>query len=101
LAKLLSAIIADQLIYYAEKHSLLPPNLFGRRAKQTASDMVQLLVHQIKSAWRKGKVVSVLFLDIKGAFPNAVNKQLAVNLKNRQVSKKITRYVTNMLYDRS
>ena len=34
LAKLLSAITAEQLMFYAEKHNLLPPNHFGGRARR-------------------------------------------------------------------
>lgn len=101
LAKLLSAIIAEQLMFYAEKYNLLPPNHFGGRPKRTASDAVHLLVHRIKNEWRNGKVVSVLFLDIEGAFPNAVNEQLIHNLRSRRVPSKIIRFVTNMLKDRS
>jgi hypothetical protein len=80
LAKLLSAIVAEQLMFYTEKYNLLPPNHFGGRVKRTASDAVHLLVHRIKNEWRKGKVVSVLLLNIEGAFPNAVNEQLIHNL---------------------
>ena len=100
-AKLLSAIIAEQLMYYTEKFNLLPSNHFRGRACRTASDAVHLLVHRIKGEWRKGKVVAVLFLDIKGAFPNAVNRQLLNNLQSRKVPKKIVQYVANMLRDRS
>ena len=101
LAKLLSSVIAEQLMFYAEKHSLLPLNHFGGRAKRTASDAVHLLVNRVKNEWRRGKVISVLFLDIEGAFPNAVNEQLVHNLRARRVPKKIIQYVANMLRDRS
>jgi ribonuclease HI len=101
LAKLLSAVIAEQLSYYAEKYNLLPPNHFGGRAKRTATDAVHLLAHHIKGQWRKRKVVSVLFLDIEGAFPNAVNEQLMHNLKTRRVPTKLIRYIANMLRDRT
>jgi exonuclease III len=101
LAKLLSAIVAEQLTYYAEKYELLPSNHFGSRPRRTAMDAVHLLVHRIKGDWRKGKVVSVLFLDIEGAFPNAVNEQLVHNLKSRRVPKAIVKFVANMLKNRS
>jgi hypothetical protein len=100
-AKLLSAIISEQLMFYVEHYNLLPANHFGGRAKRTATDAVHLLTHRIKGEWRKGKVIAALFLDIEGAFPNAVNKQLTHNLKSRRVPKKIVSYVTNMLRDRS
>jgi hypothetical protein len=38
-------------------------------------------MYRIKNAWRKKKVASVLFLDIKGAFPNAVPEKLVQNMR--------------------
>jgi hypothetical protein len=101
MAKLLSVVVSKQLMFYAEKYTLLPANHFRGRVKRNAMDMVHLLVHWIRGEWRKGKVVSVLFLDIKGAFPNTVNDQLIHNLRSRKVPTMIIRYVTNMLRDRS
>jgi hypothetical protein len=97
LAKLFSAIITKQLMFYAEKFNLLPSNHFGGRPKRTASNAVHLLVHCIENKWWHGNVVSVLFLDIEGAFPNAVNEQLIHNLQKRRVPSKIIRFVANML----
>ena len=101
LAKVLSVIIAKQMMYYAEKHNLLPPNHFSGRVKKNATDVVHLLVHHIKGQWQKEKVVTALFLDIKGAFSNAINEQLIHNLKSRWIPSKIIKYVANMLCDRS
>jgi hypothetical protein len=43
IAKLLLAIIAEQLMFCIEKHSLLPHNHFGGRAKWTTLDMVHVM----------------------------------------------------------
>ena len=99
--KVLTAILAEQLMYYAERHSLLPENHFGGRKCRNATDAVHLLVNKIKNAWRKGKVVSVLFLDIEGAFPNADNVQLIRNLTKRKIPQDLVAFVANMLKDRS
>jgi Reverse transcriptase (RNA-dependent DNA polymerase) len=45
-------------------------------------------------------VASVLFLDIKGAFPNAVPDKLICNMKRRGVPLKIINLTANMLLDR-
>ena len=74
MGKLLTAIISEQLTYYTERHSLLPPTHFGGRPGRTMTDALHTLIYKIKDAWRKRQVASVLFLDIEGAFPNAVNK---------------------------
>ena len=99
--KVLTAILTEQLMYYAEEHNLLPANHFGGRKGRTATDAVHLLVYNIKGAWRKGKVMAVLFLDIEGAFLNADNAQLTRNLLKRRVPVKLVEFVANMLKDRS
>jgi hypothetical protein len=48
-------------------------------------------------AWRNNKVVSVLFLDVEGAFPNAVTRQLIHNLKKRRVPTSIVKFVEQLL----
>jgi hypothetical protein len=42
-------------------------------------------------------VVSVLFLDIEGAFLNAVNKRLLSNMKRHQVPTKLIQFTENLL----
>ena len=98
--KVLTAILAEQMMYYAETHNLLPDNHFGGRKGRNATDAVHLLVHTIKSAWRKGKVISVLFLDIEGAFPNADNEQLIKNLTKRKLPRTLITFTANMLKNR-
>ena len=93
LGKLLTAIIAERLTYYTEKHALLPPTHFGGRPGRTTTDALHTLTYRIKDAWRKRQVVSVLFLDIEGAFPNAVNDRLEHNLKARKVPGKLVKFI--------
>jgi hypothetical protein len=98
--KILMAILADQLTHFAEKHRLLPNHHFGGRPRRTTTDAMHLLTYKIKGAWRKGQVASVLFLDIKGAFPNAVPSKLIHNLRKRKVPRKLTDFATGMLKGR-
>ena len=98
--KVITAIVAKHLTYVTEKHQLLPANHFGGRPGRTTSDAMHLLTNRIKSAWRAGKVVSVLFLDIEGAFPNANPERLVHNLRKRGVPRKYSDFVRNMLKDR-
>ena len=100
MGKVLTSIVAEQLTYYTEKFELLPPLHFGGRPARTTSDAIQYLVYIIKDAWRKKQVTSVLFLDIEGAFPNAVNEKLIANLTRRRVPSAIVQFVNNMLKGR-
>jgi len=83
LAKVLTAIVAEDISRLAEEHQLLPKTHFGGRPGRTTTDAIHYLVQRIKDAWRKGNVVSILFLDVEGAFPNAVTDHLLHNLKKR------------------
>jgi len=98
--KVLMAIVADQLTFTMEKHQLLPENHFGGRPRRTTTDAMHLLANTIKASWRAGKVMSALFLDIEGAFPNAVLSHLEHNLRKRHIPSKIVKFVHKMLQGR-
>ena len=100
LSKVLTSIIAEQLTFYSEKHQLLPTHHYGGRPARTTTDAMHTLTYKIKDAWRKKKVVSVLFLDIEGAFPNAVNEKLLQNMTRRQVPTKLVQFTENLLRNR-
>jgi len=97
--KVITAIIANHITYVTEKHQLLPANHFGGRPGRTTADAMHLLTNKVKAAWRIGKVTSVLFLDIEGAFPNANPERLVHNLRKRRVPTAYTSFVPNMLRD--
>jgi len=98
--KVLAGIVAEHLTYYTEEYHLLPDHHFGGRPGRTTTDALHLLTYRIKDAWRKGKVASVLFLDIEGAFPNAVPEKLVRNMKRRGVPSKIINFTASMLTNR-
>lgn len=98
--KVLTAVVAGQLTYMTEKHQLLLGNHFGGRPGHTTTDAMHLLANTIKTSWRAGKVTSVLFLDIEGAFPNAVPSRLEHNMRTWKVPRKIVDFIHNMLRGR-
>ena len=56
-----------------------------------------LVTHRIKDAWRSRKVTAALFLNVQGACPNMVKKQLIHNMKIRHVPKCFTDLTDHML----
>jgi ribonuclease HI len=98
--KLLTAIVADQLTYILEHHNLLPNTHFGGRPGRSTTDSLHLLENVIKNAWRSHKVASVLFLDIEGAFPNAVTKRLLHNMRSRRIPRAIVDFTEQVLTNR-
>jgi len=100
IAKLLSSIIAEEVVHLTEKHLLLPVNHFGGRPGRTTTDSLHLLVDTVKAAWRWMQVVSALFIDIEGAFPNSVTERLLHNLRKRRIPERYVGLIGNMLTGR-
>jgi len=98
--KVLTVVVVGQLTYMTEKHQLLPENHFGGWPGCMTTDAMHLLANTIKTSWRAGKVTSVLFLDIKGVFPNMVPSRLEHNMHKRKVPRKIVDFIHNMLQGR-
>ena len=73
-------------MHLAEKYQLLSMNHFGGRPAHNTTKSLHLLVDTVKAAWHWKQVASALFLDIEGAFPNAVMECLLHNLRKWRVS---------------
>jgi hypothetical protein len=97
IAKLLTSIIVEDIMYLVELHQLLPSTHFGGCPGHMTTNSLHLLTDTTKAAWQKEQVVSVLFLDIKGAFPNAVTNRLLHNMRKRRVPEQYVIFVENML----
>ena len=54
----------------------------------------------VKAAWHRKQVVSALFLDIEGAFPNAVTEWLLHNLRKRRIPERYVVLISSMLTGR-
>lgn len=85
LDKLLSAVVAERLTFTLEQYHLLLNTHFEGRPGRYTTDSLHLLEEIVKNAWRSHKVASVLFLDIKGAFLNAVLKYLIHTMHMRHI----------------
>jgi hypothetical protein len=100
MAKILTAIVAENISQLVEQHHLLLKTHFGGRPGRTTMDAIHYLVHKIKQAWANDQVTSVLFLDVEGAFPNAVTDRLIHNLRKRSIPKVYIKFIEQLLTNR-
>jgi ribonuclease HI len=100
IAKLLNSCQAEDMTTMCEIHNILPANHFGARPGRTTTDSIHLLTKTIKDAWRKGQVASILFLDVKGAFPSVDVNRLIHNMKKRGIPREYTEWMRRRLSDR-
>ena len=100
MAKLVTAIIAEQLSNLVERHQILPKNHFSGRPGRSTTNAIQYLISKIHKAWNQNKVISIFFLNVKEAFPNAVTTQLINNMKKHRISTSIIKFIQNQLTNR-
>jgi hypothetical protein len=81
LDKINKRILVKRLGYLAEIISLLYNFQIGRRFKKSTIDIKLLLINKVQENYLKGYKISVLFLDIKGAFDYIFKNQLLAILK--------------------
>jgi hypothetical protein len=100
--KIMDSIIAKRLNFLAETFKLLPETHMGGRKLRSTENAIHHILDKIYEAWNtgRGKVASLLLLDVSGAFDNVSHKRLLHNLRKRRVDEKIVRWIASSLRER-
>ena len=61
---------------------------------------MHLITSMIKDAWQAGDIVTTLFLDIQGAFPNMVKEHLLHNMRDCKIPGNYLAFIESMLTHR-
>ncbi|KAI9037099.1 putative RNA-directed DNA polymerase from transposon X-element, partial [Aspergillus affinis] len=81
LGKILEAVATVRIAWALEERNLLPRSHLGGRRGISVDHLIQLLLDQIFENWGKGRKVSMLLLDVAGAFDNVSHIRLLHNLR--------------------
>lgn len=101
IAKVIEKIIANRMITEAETRGLIPWNQMGARKKRSTLSALELLTGSIQTAWQaKKSVVSVLGLDLAGAFDNVSHQRLLWVLRKMGYPEWIIKVVESFLTGR-
>lgn len=100
IGKVMASCVAEDLLYYADKYTLLPQTQFGCRPGQTTIDALHYAVSFIKKAWRAGDEVIALFMDIKAAFPSVYPEWCIHELREKGIPKDYTNWYQELLKGR-
>jgi len=93
-------IMAKRLVYIAETQGLLHSEQMGGRSGRSAVDPVMVLVHDVQQAKCNGKVLSALFVDVKGAFYHVSRIQLLLILQSLDFPPAVLSWTDSFLSDR-
>ena len=101
LGKFLEAVVARRISYSVETEGLLPKTHLGGRRGISTDHAIHSMIDRIKTAWGKGKpVVSLLMLDVSGAYDNVYHVRLLHNLRKRRLGQ-LAPWVKAFLSNRS
>ncbi|KAF5264884.1 hypothetical protein FOXYS1_4321, partial [Fusarium oxysporum] len=78
LGKGLERLIARRLAWAAVHYSILHPQQAGALPKRSATDLVAALIHDIEEAFARKKVVTLVTMDIQGAFDTVMCNRLVL-----------------------
>ncbi|SJL18922.1 uncharacterized protein ARMOST_22524 [Armillaria ostoyae] len=92
--------MASWMMEALEENGCLPEHHYGGRAGRCMVDLLLQLTQIIKDAWRKKKVVSVLYLDVLQAFPNIAHERLLERMEEMGLGKLVIDWTKSFLSDR-
>jgi ribonuclease HI len=101
LGKGLERLVARRLAWVAVTEGVLHPQHFGALPGRSATDLAAAVVHDIEEAWARKKVVTMLTLDVKGAFDAVLPGRLVQRLRQQGWPGKVVRWVASFLTQRS
>lgn len=99
-ARLLNACVANEITNRCETYNIIPKNHFGARPGHTTTQAVHYLTTTIKDTWRKKRVISALFLDVKGAFPSVSIDRLVHDMRTRGIPNQLTNWIAQRMSNR-
>lgn len=102
MGKIMDAVIARRLSYLVEAHNVLPNTHIGGRKLRSTEHALHLIIERIYKSWNagRGRVASLLLLDVSGAFDNVSHERLLHNLRTRRVDEKLVRWLASFLSER-
>jgi hypothetical protein len=91
------------MLFMADAYGLLPCTHTGGRAAAGCKHVVYLLLEKIHAAWQTGEedVVSLLMLNVSGAFDNISHRRLIHCLRKQRISTPMVRWIQSFLIGRS
>lgn len=101
LGKVFETIISRRLTYWAETTNALAPGHMSGRRQRSIDDAGVVLTTWIKEKWRRGLIVSGLFLDVKSALPSVSTTRLWYTLRQKGCPVYLRKLIVAYLTDRT
>jgi len=98
IGKIMDAVVARRLSYVVEAFDVLPKTHTGGRRQRSTENALYNITDKIYEAWNtgRGKVASLLLLDVSGAFDNVSHERLRHDLRTRRIDDQFVMWIQLM-----
>jgi hypothetical protein len=100
LTKISEKIIVTRLAQIAEITDLLRHMQIGGRKGKSAIDTIMILTYEIQRNKSANEIISILFMDIKGAFDHVSLDQLLRICQELRLSFNLCKWINSFMIDR-
>lgn len=83
LGKVLERIVARRIAHTAMAFNVLSPQHGGALPKRSAMDLATSFVHDVEMAWYRREHVTMVTMDVQGAFDAVLQNRLLHRMKER------------------
>ncbi|EED11881.1 reverse transcriptase, putative [Talaromyces stipitatus ATCC 10500] len=97
LGKVLEAVMARRLSFWAETYKLLPDTQFGGRLGRNTEQALLTLANAIDRAWLRLKVITLVAFDLKGAFNGVNDSSLDARLQAKDIPTVARRWIRSFM----
>ncbi|RAL60819.1 hypothetical protein DID88_010144 [Monilinia fructigena] len=100
IGKGLERLVARRISWAAIHYGIISPQHGGALPKRSAVDLVASFVYDVESAFAQGKEVTLVTLDVQGAFDALLPKRLLERMRKQGWPMELLRLISSFLADR-
>jgi ribonuclease HI len=100
IGKGLERAVARRIVWTAVTHKILSPQHGGALPKRSAIDLTATFTHDTEAAWVKGQHVTMVTLDVQGAFDALLKNRLLHRMAQQGWPQRTILFVNSFLTDR-
>lgn len=101
LGKGLERTVARRIAWTAMSHKILSPQQGGALPKRSAADLTAAFTHDVEAAWARGKHVSLITMDVQGAFDALLKNRLIQRMAKQGWPAQTLYFVDSFLTERN
>jgi hypothetical protein len=100
LRKGLERIVARRIAWAAMTNGVISSQQLGALPKRSAMDLVTSFTHDVKAAWARGEQVTMVTMDVQGAFDALLKSRLLHRMAQQGWPHATIRFISSFLSDR-